>query len=175
MGKNKLEKLYHKPGSETSTVAPLVLEYCKGRGVDIGCGFIEKITDETIGVDIIDLGNLPGVNYGNHDLKDGLPMFSNCELDFVYASHVLEDLVDPLLHLIEWARVLKPGGFMIIVLPHGDVYAKAGTPEANPSHLQDWWPETLYEYTDQLDLELVDSYTPEDCMWHSFVAVFKKG
>jgi len=38
--------------------------------------------------------------------------------DFVLASHVLEHLANPLQALREWARVLRPGGWLVLVLPH---------------------------------------------------------
>lgn len=37
--------------------------------------------------------------------------------DFVVANHVLEHVTDPIGALIEWHRVLKPGGLLLITLP----------------------------------------------------------
>lgn len=37
--------------------------------------------------------------------------------DFVAASHVLEHLANPLRALREWARVVRPGGSLIVVVP----------------------------------------------------------
>lgn len=37
--------------------------------------------------------------------------------DAVFASHVLEHFVDPLAALIEWDRVLRPGGALVLVVP----------------------------------------------------------
>ncbi len=46
-----------------------------------------------------------------------LPFKSEC-FDVVVASHVLEHLTD--LHVVgEWMRVLRPGGVMLILGPHG--------------------------------------------------------
>ena len=39
-------------------------------------------------------------------------------IDFIASSHTIEHLVNPLLALKEWCRVLKPGGLMYSVLPH---------------------------------------------------------
>jgi SAM-dependent methyltransferase len=40
--------------------------------------------------------------------------------DFVFASHVLEHLANPIKGLAEWQRVLKPGGILVLVVPHRD-------------------------------------------------------
>lgn len=40
--------------------------------------------------------------------------------DFLISSHVLEHIANPLLALSEWMRVIKPGGTMVLVLPHKD-------------------------------------------------------
>jgi len=37
--------------------------------------------------------------------------------DFVVANHVLEHVTDPIGALIEWHRILKPGGLLLISLP----------------------------------------------------------
>jgi ubiquinone/menaquinone biosynthesis C-methylase UbiE len=37
--------------------------------------------------------------------------------DFVFASHCLEHIANPLRALREWSRVVKPGGHVILILP----------------------------------------------------------
>lgn len=37
--------------------------------------------------------------------------------DFVLASHVLEHIANPIKALLEWKRVMKPGGALLLVLP----------------------------------------------------------
>lgn len=38
-------------------------------------------------------------------------------LDFIFSSHVFEHLANPLGHLEQWARLLKPGGRIVMVIP----------------------------------------------------------
>ena len=42
----------------------------------------------------------------------------NGKYDFLLASHCLEHCANPIRTLTEWKRVVRPGGFLLIVLPH---------------------------------------------------------
>jgi SAM-dependent methyltransferase len=48
---------------------------------------------------------------------EDLSAFEDCSLDFVIANHLLEHLEDPIGGLLEFARVLKPGGVLYLGLP----------------------------------------------------------
>lgn len=39
--------------------------------------------------------------------------------DFVLSSHVLEHLANPIKAVLEWKRVVRPGGCLVLVVPHG--------------------------------------------------------
>lgn len=172
---------------ETTILRPFLAKYCEGRGADLGCG-CAKIVDSAIGVEFDFYGDTEqaemyeGENYFGHDLNDGLPMFKDNELDYLYSSHVLEDFEDPEVKLAEWTRVVKHGGSLILVLPHGDFYPKAGTPEANGSHKRDWWPSDLIDMAIVrlgLDLKVVTKMEPpffkeQGLDTWSFAVVFKK-
>lgn len=43
--------------------------------------------------------------------------FYDCALDYVVNSHVIEHLANPVSALVEWERVLKPGGYVYMVVP----------------------------------------------------------
>lgn len=49
-----------------------------------------------------------------------LNVIPNQKYDFILASHVLEHIANPIKALIEWIRILKNNGIMIIILPHKD-------------------------------------------------------
>ncbi len=50
---------------------------------------------------------------------DDLP-FKDETLDYVLSSHVFEHFFDPIKTLNEWMRVVKKGGYVIMIVPHKD-------------------------------------------------------
>lgn len=44
--------------------------------------------------------------------------FHDHSLDYVLASHVLEHVANPIAALLEWYRVVRPGGIIYLVVPH---------------------------------------------------------
>jgi SAM-dependent methyltransferase len=110
--------------SETSKCRARLLPYCQGNGIDIGPGG-DPISDAAIRIDLptpySNAGLLP-VQLSGDATK--LPWFRDDVLDFVYSSHVLEDFVDIKAILIEWVRVLKPGGNLVLFCPDEKVYRR---------------------------------------------------
>lgn len=88
--------------------------YCYGNGLDIGYGGDPVIP----GVDVWDF------EHGDAQHLNGVP---ENKYDFVYSSHTLEHLDNPFEALVNWWRVLKPGGYLIIYIPHRDLYEKKTT------------------------------------------------
>jgi glycosyltransferase involved in cell wall biosynthesis len=121
--------------SETAKIRERVLSYCKGKGLDLGCGD-DKIVLDAIGVD---LRELMGVDIVGDATK--LHMFKDNQFDYVYSSHFLEHLYNPVKALVEWNRVLKNNGYLILYLPHMDHYK-----EYNPEHLQELTQELVLEW-----------------------------
>ena len=60
------------------------------------------------------------------DLEDGdaqlMADVADGKFDFVHSSHCLEHLRDPAEALKNWLRVVKPGGFVIVLIPDEDLY-----------------------------------------------------
>lgn len=55
--------------------------------------------------------------------------------DFVYSAHCLEHVVDPMVAINNWMRVLKPNGHLIITVPDEDMYEQGVWPSTyNPDH-----------------------------------------
>ena len=86
-------------------------KYCKGDGLDIGYG-----------ADLI----VPGCS--GWDLQNGdaqyLDGIEDDSFDFVYSSHCLEHVWNVRVALKNWFRVLRKGGYLIIAIPHRDLYEK---------------------------------------------------
>lgn len=61
----------------------------------------------------------------------------------VYSSHCLEHLADPVTALRNWWRVLRPGGFLVVVVPARDLYEKRITLPSrwNEEHKTFWLPD----------------------------------
>lgn len=45
-------------------------------------------------------------------------LFQDASYDFVLACHVLEHIANPLQALSQWKRLVKPGGAVLIIVPH---------------------------------------------------------
>ena len=116
---------------EASKCAHRVMQYLNGMGVDIGCGN-DKVKPDAIG---IDKNQSSDATIIWSDLN-ALP-FKSRSLDYVFSSHCLEDLRDKYSALVEWLRILKPGGYLILYLPHKSYYPNIGTPFANKDHYED--------------------------------------
>ena len=119
-------------GYESRKCRYRILEYTHGIGLDLGCGH-EKINPATaIGIDAG--GNAANINI---DLSkpDALKIFSDEYFDYVFSSHLLEDFYDTETALREWWRVIKPGGHLILYLPHKYFYPDfKDDPGVNPNH-----------------------------------------
>ncbi len=105
-------------------------KYCKGRGLDIGYGG-----------DLL-VPNCQGWDFENGDAQY-LYGLENESFDFVYSSHTLEHMVDPMMALQNWWRVIKPDGYLLVYIPHRDLYEKKTRLPSrwNPDHKHFFLPE----------------------------------
>ena len=114
------------PGETTKAHSRRVKEgffknYCEGVGLDIGFGS-DLITKDAKGYDF---------EHGDAQYLKGV---KDSSYDFVYASHTIEHLPDPAEGIKNWFRVVKPGGYMILYLPHRDLYEKKKTLPSRFNH-----------------------------------------
>jgi SAM-dependent methyltransferase len=125
-----------------------VIIYTKGIGIDIGCG-LNKIHSGAIGIDSQlsenDYGYPLGANIKCEKQEEYLPLpwFVNESLDFVFASHSLEHFSDPQKWIEEVHRVLKPNGYLILILPNMNIYPITGSSGANRDHQINYYPHML--------------------------------
>lgn len=98
-------------------------KYCNGKGIDIGFGG-DLIMPDAQGWDF---------EHGDATFLNGIKDES---FDYVYSSHTLEHVFDVTITLKNWYRVLKPNGYMILYLPHRDLYEKKKELPSifNPTH-----------------------------------------
>ena len=98
-------------------------KFCQGRGIDIGYGG-DLVVPNCVGWDF-EHGDAQYM----HGINDG-------EFDFVYSSHTLEHTINPSAALKNWWRILNPEGFLILYVPHRDLYEKKSTLPSNwnPDH-----------------------------------------
>jgi SAM-dependent methyltransferase len=149
----RMEDIFEKAGTSFETIFRRlefneVIQYTRGTGVDIGCG-LNKIHSAAVGIDMRlgnkDFGYAYGANimYRSEKPYLELPWFADESLDFVFSSHCLEHIVDPVKSVNEMRRALKKGGYLIIILPDDRYYPHVGEKGANPDHKMDYSPERL--------------------------------
>lgn len=97
-------------------------EATRGRGIDIGCG-PDPVTEEA----------------RRFDKEDGdanrIADFIHDEFDFVYSSHCLEHMYDPKVTILDWWKLVRPGGFLFVIVPDEDLYEQGVFPSRfNPDH-----------------------------------------
>lgn len=124
---------------ESSAVVQEVLKFiepARMNGLDIGSGG-SPIFPQSISMDI-SRGFLGSLIQVHGDAKD-LSLFSTASLDYVFSSHCWEDFTEEEKPVVidEWMRVIKKGGFLILLLPDEKRYraccARDGT-GSNPNH-----------------------------------------
>jgi SAM-dependent methyltransferase len=89
-------------------------KYIQNLVIDIGCGSSGSVSDECEKWDI-ELGN------SDATFMDGV---ADNSFNTVYASHILEHLIDPVTAIRNWYRIAKPNGWVIIIVPHRDLYER---------------------------------------------------
>jgi SAM-dependent methyltransferase len=123
-------------------------------GLDIGCG-LDPLNETFRRYDII---------YGDGDATElmGIPPGSFWT---VYASHILEHIKAPRKAIERWYEVLKPGGHLIMVVPHRDLYERKRLLPSrwNIDHKWFWLPMTeeppcTKSLTGEVSAALIDQY-----------------
>jgi ADP-heptose:LPS heptosyltransferase/SAM-dependent methyltransferase len=127
-------------GFESTKVAFDLVHYFHGKCLDLGCG-AKKIfpAKNIIGID-------SGKDYALFGAVSNPDVVGSCEVldykdatqDCVFSSHLLEHVEDYKAALAEWWRVVRPGGTLILYLPHADWYPNIGMPGSNPDHKHDF-------------------------------------
>ena len=116
----------------------LLKTYCQGKGVEIGPGaspygkpsnvvYMDKFPDTSF------LKNIECISDASH-----IPRDDNF-FDFLISSHCLEHCTDTLKVLYEWKRIVRQGGILFIILPHGErTFDKGRTLTNLAHHIEDY-------------------------------------
>lgn len=118
---------------EQRTASGFYAKYATGVGLDIG---YKGDSDGT------PISGAVGVDLGYPDY-DGVHLpFPTQSQDYIFSSHCLEHVVDPIACLQEWHRVVKVGGYLIIAVPHHHLFEKKKEMPSNkcPTHLRFYTP-----------------------------------
>jgi len=134
--------------------------YFRGQGVDIG-GKPDPLSLYCEMFPLVEAIRTWDLEDGDAQIMAGV---ADNTFDFVHSSHCLEHLHDPVQGLVNWLRVIKPGGHLVITIPDEDLYEQGVFPsEFNRDHK---WTFTIYKPTSWSSrsinvLDLIKALGPE--------------
>jgi len=151
-------------GDAVAYIERMALEFCRGDGLDIGA------TKEWR------LQGARGVNPDFFDEFDAMNLPPG-KIDFIFSSHCLEHLKDPIGALMLWRDKLKEGRangwvydrakVLFLYLPHPDM--EYWLPQNNRKHLHSWSPDQMRKIL--VDLGFSDVISSERDLYWSFAVV----
>ena len=100
----------------------LELGILQGTGIDIGCG-PDPVTPNVRPFD------------REHGDANVITQYVTETFDFVFSAHCLEHMRDPWAALLEWWKLVRPGGHLLFIVPDEDLYEQRIWPSIfNPDH-----------------------------------------
>lgn len=96
--------------------------YLRGRVIDIGSGG-----------DLV-VSHAEPFDFEHGDAREILRYRDAGTYDAVHSSHCLEHMADPVGVLAGWWKLLRPGGYLVLVVPHEDLYEQGSWPSMFSSH-----------------------------------------
>ena len=147
-----------------------VASLCKGLGLDLSCSG-EKIVKDAIGIG--------QGSHANFDLdlsaNDALRMFSSNSFDYVFDAHQLGNFRVFAEPLLEWWRVVRQGGYLILYQQDKEYYPHVGTPGADDKRQIDLsWEEVWKVLKATGNAEIVSSGRHNDSNEYSWELVVRK-
>jgi SAM-dependent methyltransferase len=98
-----------------------------GRGIDVGCGNDKIPYNTCIAFDM------------EHGDANYLSKYFTDRFDYLHASQCLEHMHNPFEAILEWIKVVKRGGYLIVSIPDWDLYEGNKWPSRyNPDHKSTW-------------------------------------
>ena len=187
----------------------LANKYCTGKGLEIGGSAHNPFGLDTLNVDFCDSSD---TIYKQEEVRicgkampvdivasgDDIPLPDESQ-DFVVSSHVLEHFPNPVKALLEWDRLVRPGGTIFMIVPHkertfdnaqsrttlqhiiDDYYSNATEPHPNPQgHDHCWITEDIVKLCEWMIRELgvkwdiVEVHDVDDKVGNGFTIVIQK-
>ena len=151
-----------------------IVRYTRGKVLDLGCG-PWKAFPHFLGIDNrAEWTDLPWNPDYIMDATD-LSCFASSSWDAVFSSHLLQILGKPEQALKEWWRVIKPGGYLCLYLPHKDLYPNVGQEGCHPLHKWDFIPKDISDMMGRISEHvLIENETRADDNEYSFLQVYHK-
>lgn len=116
--------------------------------------------------------------------------FTDNSWDFIVTSHVLEHIANPIKGLLEWHRVIRPGGFLFLLVPHKERMFDKDLPRTtleelikrfetdfkstDYGHHNIWITEDLVEVVKYLNFNIVEVQDIDDKVGNGFTVVVQK-
>jgi ubiquinone/menaquinone biosynthesis C-methylase UbiE len=114
--------------------------YFVGEGIDIGAG---RDCLEHYKEFFPLIKSVKGWDWADGDAQYMESVWDNT-YDFVHSSHCLEHMQEPTEAILNWLRILKPGGHLIVTVPDEDMYEQGVWPSTfNSDHK---WTFTMYKF-----------------------------
>jgi ADP-heptose:LPS heptosyltransferase/predicted SAM-dependent methyltransferase len=165
-------------GNEAAKVRFEIVQYTRGKGIDLGCG-PSKAFPHFIGVDsgkdaaLFNIEMRPDVVCED---ACNLDFIDDGDLDFVFSSHLLEHIQNTGAALTEWWSKIKVGGHLVLYLPDRSLYPNIGTEGSNPDHKHDFDQGVIMRA--MLDMpagwDLIVDELRAERMEYSFLQVYRK-
>lgn len=196
-------------GKKMFPESKLAHRYLDGRvGIEIGASPYNPFGLNTENVDIADEANRSAYKKLSLHvsgeaapidvaaLGDALPL-PDASVDFVVSSHVLEHFPDPIKAFAEWYRVVKPEGYIYMIVSHRERLVTdrdkqpttlaellgrhdgnlSVTADPETGHCNYWVTEDMIELVRSIgfDWSLVDFQDTDDKVGNGFAIVLRKG
>lgn len=117
--------------------------------------------------------------------------FEKNSLDFILSSHVIEHFKNPIGVLISWMDIIKPGGYIVAIIPHKDrtfdsvracttlneLIVRNTNPDTLPDtheHYSVWRTEDFLELCRYLNLNVIEYRDVDDKVGNGFMVVIQK-
>ena len=152
---------YLNHGNAILYIREKALNFCKGKGIDIGAGNWPLP------------GAIPVQNDTNLNAYN-LDPISDSSQDFIFSSHCLEHLYDWQNVLTLWTSKIKKGGVLFLYLPHKSMKLwHPGGPWVGGHHK--WQPttEAIIPFLEKNNMKIMDCNKERDVYW-SFHIVAEK-